>query len=293
MGLTIIEELLAPATQVVTYEVATRTLVRVPQGEMRYEGTATVRHAVLAAGATGYLIELTTLAQQQREPNELAELLLDIARANSPLHLATDAQGNFQRVVNKATLRAQWQQVQPWLAAKYQHLPGGTAMLAQVAGQYRDDNDHLEQALACKGSCGLLLPGIYGLRPVGGDARTSAKTLHQFFRAGSLPLQVAWTAHAPDALALTAEVSGTGTLDPARFDQAGFQQALAQLLPAPPSRPAALRVQWQAQYTAGRAGQGLLAGRQWLRAVVPGVYEHETEHLLRPAPTPPVAAPQP
>jgi len=46
------------------------------------------------------------LAQQSAQPNALAELLLDIARANSPLRVATDQLGNFQRVVNKPAIPA-------------------------------------------------------------------------------------------------------------------------------------------------------------------------------------------
>jgi hypothetical protein len=291
MGLTIIEEFLGPPPpgQAAVYTIDTRTRVRVPQGEMRHGGSTVVQHKVLETRPTGYLIELVTLEQRLHEPNALAELLLDIARANSPLHIETDTQGNFLRVVNKPTLRAQWQEAAPWLRAKYQHLPGSAAMLAQVAGQYDAGNDHLEQALACKGSCGMLLPGVYGLRPLHSEERASEKTLHQFFRAGALPLHVAWTSHAADTFAREAEVTGTGRLDASRFDAGGFYQELHALLPGPPARPSALHVQWQAHYTLSRAGQGLLAGRQWLRATVPGLYDHETEHTLRPGATLPAA----
>ena len=287
MGLTVIEEFLVPPPlgQAVVYTIDTRTLVRVPQGEMRYGGSAVVQHKVLEARPTGYLIELVTLEQRLHEPNALAELLLDIARANSPLHIETDAQGNFLRVTNKPTLRAQWQEAFPWLRAKYQHLPGSAAMLAQVAVQYEETNDRLEQALACKGSCGVLLPGVYGLRPLHGEQRASDKTLHQFFRAGALPLRVDWASHAADTFAREAQVTGMGRLDTSRFDAGGFYQELHALLPGPPARPPALHVQWREQYTLSRTGQGMLAGRQWLRATVPGFYDHETEHTLRPGAT--------
>lgn len=287
MGLIVIEELLAPPPpgQAILYAVDTRTLVRVPQGEMRYAGSAVVRHTVLEAREDGYLIELVTLEQRSTQPNLLAELLLDIARINSPLQVATDQQGNFLRVTNKSTLLAQWQEVVPWLRSKYQHLPGIIEMLAQVAVQYEDNNDRLEQALDCKGSCGVLLPGVYGLRPLGGDARSSSKTLHQFFKKGALPLQVSWTAHATDTFALTAEVTGMGTLDATCFDTSSFQKEMDTLLAVPLARPAPLYVQWQENYTISRTGRGLLTGRQWLRATVPGLYEHETEHTLRLAPS--------
>lgn len=152
MGLIVIEESLVPPPvgQAVVYIIDTCTQVQVPQGTMQYAGSATVRHTVLEVGPAGYLLELVTLAQHSTHPNTLAELLLDIARANSPLQVATDPQGNFQRVVNKPVLRAQWQELLPWLCAKYLHVPGSAALLAQLAGQYADENDHLEQALACK-----------------------------------------------------------------------------------------------------------------------------------------------
>jgi hypothetical protein len=290
MGLTIIEEFLGPPPpgQAAVYTIDTRTRVRVPQGEMRHGGSTVVQHKVLETRPTGYLIELVTLEQRLHEPNALAELLLDIARANSPLHIETDTQGNFLRVVNKPALRAQWQEAAPWLRAKYQHLPGSAAMLAQVAGQYDAGNDHLEQALACKGSCGMLLPGVYGLRPLHSEERASEKTLHQFFRAGALPLHVAWTSHAADTFAREAEVTGTG---PEKLMQRLFTCPLlaVQRAQAVHARPSALHVQWQAHYTLSRAGQGLLAGRQWLRATVPGLYDHETEHTLRPGATLPAA----
>lgn len=136
----------------------------------------------------------------------------------------------------------------------------------------------------------MLLPGVYGLRPLRPETRLSTKTLHQFFQTGALPLQVNWTATAADPFAQSAEVVGVGTLDLPRFDVSGFQHALSALTPAPAARPTALRVQWQAQYTVSRTGQGLLAGRQWLRATVPGLYAHETEHTLRLAP--PLSSPR-
>jgi hypothetical protein len=277
------EELLAPPAvgQAVRYTIDTRTRVQVPQGEMRHAGSATVQHTVLAARPDGYLVELLMLAQQVTQPNALAELLQDIARANSPLQIATDEQGNFLRIENKTALRNQWQELRPWLATKYQHLPGSAALLTQVATQYDSDNDRLEQALADKGTCGVLLPGVYGLRALAAASRQQPKTLHQFFNGGALPLQVHWQATAGDTFARTAEVVGKGTLDLPRFDANAFQHELAKLTPTPPARPAALQVQWQAQYTCSRTGQGLLSGHQQLRAVVPGLFAHETEHTLR------------
>jgi hypothetical protein len=222
------------------------------------------------------LLELRALSGS----SPFADLMLDIARANSPLRVEVDAHGHFVRVLNKTALAAQWQELLPWLLTKHQQTPAASTLLGQVALQYAEDNDRLEQALACKGACGVLLPGLYGLHPVGGDTRLDRKTLHQFFPGGDLPLQVQWTAVATDTFDLIAEVKGAGRLDTAHFDHSAFQQHLATMT-GPVPRPPALQVAWTEQYTVSRAGRGLLAGEQTLRAGIPGVYEQHTRHTLR------------
>ena len=284
MGLTIISDRLAPPAPGVAhaYAVTMHTEIRLPGQVLQQATEAVLRHTVVAELPAGHrTVELVTVGLRAlAAQSPFADLLLDIARANSPLLLEVDAHGQLLRVRNKAALAAQWQELGPWLLAKHQHTPAGPALLGHVARQYRDDNERLEQALANKGACGALLPGVYGLRPVGGDARTTAKTLHQFFGGGALPVQVAWTATAAEALAPTADVRGTGRLDPARFDHAAFRQHLATMT-GPTPRPPALQVAWAEHYTVSRAGHGLLAGEQTLRVGIPGVYEQTPRHTLR------------
>lgn len=285
MALIIISERLAPATvaQPRTYAVQTETEIRLPGQLMQQRTAAVLRHTVTELLPDGqHLAELLTLeAKAQSAAGPLVELLLDIARANSPLQVVVDAHGQLVRVRNKAALAAQWRELLPWLHTKHRATPGASVLLGQVGVQFADDNDRLEQALANKGPCGVLLPGVLGLRPAGGEARTDRKTLHQFFNAGALPLLVDWHTRVADVFDQTAEVTGTGCLDTARFDQAAFRQHLDALTGAMP-RPPALQVAWAERYTVSRTGQGLMAGEQTLRVGIPGIYEHNTRHTMQP-----------
>jgi hypothetical protein len=293
MALTVIAEHLAPPPpgQPRTYAVHTRTEIRMPRQQFLHTSTALVRLTTLEAAPTGYLLELATLELRPDAPTPPVALLTDIARTNSPLLVRTDAHGALQRVTNKAALAAQWQQLQPWLAAKYRDQPGAAALLAHVGAQYQEESDHLEQALAHKGPCAVLLPGFFGLHSWQGDARTDVRTVHQALGQTALPLHVAWTADpAPDVFAPTVEVHGLGRLDRARFDESAAQDFLETLRGGVwTGPPAPLQVFWREQYTVGRLGQGLLAGRQALRVAVDKLYFADLSHTVRPATSLPAA----
>lgn len=289
MALIVISDRLAPPApaESLTYAVDTQMEIRLPGQLMQQATTGSFRYTVLANQPAGHQIaELVTVAlTTQSAPNSFAELLLDISRANSPLQVETDARGQLMHVVNKPALAVQWRELLPWLLTKHRQLPAAAALLSQVALQYADDNDRLEQAVAHKGTCGVVLPGLYGLRPAGGDTRTDQKTLHQFFSGGSLPLLVEWTTAATDIFDQTAQVQGTGRLDAARFDHGAFQQHLSAMT-GPVARPPALQIAWAEQYTVSRTGRGIVAGEQTLRVGIPGVYEQHTRHTLRQTSTP-------
>ena len=288
MALTILsDQLLLPVPgEALIYAVETQTEIRLPGQVMRQDTNALLRYTVQDTLLTApHLVELVTVELRATSAaSPFAELLLDIARANSPLLIEVDPQGQFQRVRNKPALAAQWQELLPWLRTKHQQTPGAMQLLGQLATQYADDNDRLEQALAHKGNCGVLLPALFGLRSTG-DTRTSHRTLHQFFPGGDLPLEVEWAVGAADALDLTADVQATGRLDTARFDHSAFQQHLTTMT-GPMARPPALQVAWAEDYTVSRAGQGLLMGQQTLRIGIPGLYEQHTRHTLRQPSTP-------
>lgn len=284
MGLIVISEQLVPATIGLpqTYKVHTETEIRFP-GQVMQQGTsALLRYTVTKVLPDGgHLAGLFTAElKAESAAGPLVELLLDIARANSPLQLEVDAQGRLLRVLNKAALADQWRELLPWLQTKHRATPGAQALLGQVARQFVDGNDRLEQALANKGHCGVLLPGLLRLRPAGGEARTDHKTLHQFFKGGALPLLVDWQTRVADVFDQTADVIGTGRLDAARFDHAAFRQQLDAMTGTMP-RPPALQVAWAERYTVSRTGQGLVAGEQTLRVGIPGIYEHNTRHQLQ------------
>lgn len=284
MGQIIISERLAPATvaQPRTYAVHTETEIRFPGQVMQQRTAALLRYTVMQLLPDGHhLAELLILElKAESAAGPLVELLLDIARANSPLQLEIDARGQLERVRNKAQLAAQWRELLPWLQTKHRATPGALVLLNQVGVQYADDNDRLEQALANKGHCGAILPGLLGLRPASGDVRTDCKTLHQFFKDGALPLLVDWQTSVADVFDQTAEVTGTGRLDTARFDQAAFRQQLDAMTGAMP-RPPALQVASAERYTVSRVGQGIMAGEQTLRVGIPGIYEHNTRHTTQ------------
>jgi hypothetical protein len=278
----------------VTYAVETRVDIRLPGGmQLQQASAALVRQQVLEGLPDGgALIELVTLEQRADDPVPAAALLADVARNNSPLHLRTGATGALRQVSNKAALAAQWEQARPWLERKYHEMPGADALLAQVAGQYAEQTDHLEQALAHKGICAVLLPGCYGLPvqlPAGEEApraRSDPKSISQFFQGHGLPLRVSWAATIAEELAATAAVDGIGELDRARFDHIAWQQLMGQLRGGPwTGPPPPLQVHWREQYTVSRTGEGLLAGRQGLRVAVQGLYHHEVHHTLRRATT--------
>lgn len=285
--LTVISERLAPPApgQSQTYAVQTRSEIRVPGHQLVQASAALVRLSTLDTGPAGCWLELTTLELRPEAPTPQVALLTDIARHHSPLQLRTTVHGALLRVTNKATLAAQWQQVQPWLHAKYRTQPGALALLSHVAGQYGDEHDHLEQALAHKGPYGVLLPGFFGLHSWQGDTRTDTKTVHQALGQTALPLRVTWTADpAADAFAPTVEVHGLGRLDRTHFDEAAAQAFLATLRGDRwTGPPAPLQVYWREQYTVGRLGQGLLAGRQSLRLAVDQLYFADLTHTVRPA----------
>ena len=294
MGLVIIQDFLpAPSPgATATYCVQTQTTIRLPGQVLAQALTTHLRQRVLQTlPHGGGLLELVTLdLRNTAAANPLTDLLLDVARANSPLHIEVDAAGQLRRVANKATLAAQWQQLLPWLLRKHQATPAAAPLLSQLATQYAADNDRLEQALAHKGAYGVLLPGVYGLRPLGGQARTDGKLLHQFFPGGHLPLLVDWEARAQDTFDQTATVTGTGRLDTGRFDRAAFARHL-DALAGPLPRPPALQVAWTEQYTVSRTGQGILTGEQTLRVGIPHRYEQHTHHAVRQVA--PAAAPTP
>lgn len=258
MGLTVVDERLAPPApgQARTYAVETCTEIRLPGGQQfKQTSAALVRHTVLEADPDGYLMELVTVELRPQAPTRQVELVTDIARNNSPLHVRTDRHGALLRVTNKAALAAQWQTVLPWLLTKYHDEPGAATLLAHVAAQYDSGQDQLEQGLAYKGPCAVLLPGFYGLHSWQGDARTDAKTVHQALGQSPLPLHVAWTATATgdDAFAPAVEVEGVGRLDRARVDESAWQDFLAQLSGGEwRGPPAPLQVFWREQYTVGR-----------------------------------------
>ena len=293
MGLTVISERLAPPPvgPARTYAVHTRTEIRVPGHQLVHTSAALVRLTVLETAPAGSLLELATLELRPEAPSAQVALLADIARANSPLLVRTDAHGALRRVTNKAALAAQRQQLLPWLTAKYRAQPGAAALLALVAPQYDEGTDHLEQALAHKGPCAVLLPGLFGLHSWRGDTRTDAKTVHQALGPTALPLRVTWTVDpAPDAFAPAVEVHGLGRLDQARFDEAASQSFLETLRGgAWTGPPAPLQVFWREQYTVGRLGQGLLAGRLGLRLAVDRLYFTDISHSVLPATSLPAA----
>ena len=284
MALLIISERLAPAApdQPRTYAVRTETEIRLPGQVLHQRTSALVRYTVTESLPGGHhRAELLTLElKAQAAAGTLVELLLDIARANSPLQVEVDAQGQLRRVLNKALLASQWQELLPWLQAKHRATPGALPLLGQVAEQFAADNERLEQALANKGACGVVLPGLWGLRPALGEVRTDYKTLHQFFKNEALPLVVEWQASPAAVFDQTAQVTGTGRLDAARFDHAAFRQQL-DAMTGPLPRPPALQVAWAERYTVSRTGQGLLAGEQTLRVGLAGVYEHNTRHTIQ------------
>jgi len=261
-----------------------QTEIRLPGQLMQHATSAVLHyHVVEQLPAGHHLVELTTVelhTQVQAAANPLAELLLDIARANSPLLLHVDERGYLVQVVNKTVLAAQWQEILPWLQTKHQRTAGALALLSQVALQYADDNDRLEQALFNKGSCGVLFPGFWGLRPANGDTRTDRKIIHQFFNGGALPLLIEWKVALADTFDQTAEVTGTGRLDAKSFDYAAFQQQI-DAMTGPLPRPLALQIAWHERYTVSRTGQGVVAGEQTLRVGIPGVYEQSTRHTVR------------
>lgn len=287
MALTVIAERLAPPApgQARTYAVQTRTEIRLPGRQLMQTGTALVRLGVLEAAPDGYLLELVTLDLRPDAATPQVALLTDIARHHSPLRVQTDAHGALLRVTNKAALAAQWQAVLPWLRAKYRDQPGAAALLALVAAQYDAGTDQLEQGLTCKGPCAVLLPGFFGLHSSQGDTRTDAKTVHQALGAAALPLHVTWTTTpTADVFAPTVEVAGVGRLDRTRFEEHACQEFLTTLRgPVWTGPPAPLQVFWREQYTVGRLGQGLLAGRQGLRLAVDKLYFADITHTARPA----------
>lgn len=284
MGLIVISEQLAPATvgQPCTYAVQTETEIRLPGQVMQQSTSALLRYTVTQLLPDGHHVaELLTLElKAQSAAGTLVELLLDIARSNSPLQLEIDEQGQLVGVLNKAVLAVQWQVLLPWLQTKHRATPGAPALLGQIALQYAAGNDRLEQALANKGYCGIVLPGLLGLSPRRGGARTDRKMLHQFFNDGNLPLLVDWQTGVADVFDQTAEVTGTGRLDTARFDQVAFRQQLDAMTGAMP-RPPALQVAWAERYTVSRTGQGIVAGEQTLRVGIRGIYEHNTRHSIQ------------
>lgn len=300
MGQVIIGEHLAPPAvgQARTYAVDTRVEIQLPGHPLLAQASAArVRLVVHAAMASGYELELTTLALRPEAPTRPVELFTDIARHNSPLLVDTDAHGALQRVRNKPALAARWAGAGPALVARYADLPGAADLLGHVAGQYAAGTDHLEQALANKGPWAVLLPGLYGLHSWRGGTRTQALTVHQVLGGAAVPLLVDWTASPTpggDVFAPALQVEGVGRLDRDRLDAAALAQFVDGLHGGVWRGPAApLQVFWRAQYTVGRLGQGLLAGRVGLRLVVEGRYYADYDYTLRPDPDGPDAPPAP
>lgn len=268
-----------------TYSVATRTEIRLPGRQLTQTSTALLRLTVHQIDSTGALLEVATLALRPDAPTPQVELLTAIARHQTPLLVRTDSSGTPLRLTNKAALAIQWQQALPELLSRYGAQPGAAALLALVAPQYEEANDQLAQGLLHQGPGAAVLPGFYGLHSWQGDTRTAPKTVHQALGAVALPLHVSWTAApATDVFAPTVEVEGVGRLDRATFDEAACQAFLATLRGgAWAGPPAPLNVFWRAQYTVGRRGQGLLAGRQGLRVAVDKLYFADISHVVRPA----------
>ncbi len=287
MGLTVISERLAPPPvgQAQTYAVQTRTEIRLPGYQLVHTGTALVRLSVRETAPTGSLFELVTLELRPDAPSAQQALLNDIARANSPLLVRTDAHGTLLHITNKAALAAQWQEMLPWLTAKYRAQPGAAALLALVSPQYEESTDHLEQALRHKGPCAVLLPGYFGLHAVQADTRTNAKTVQQALGTAALPLLVTWTtAASADVFAPTLTVEVIGRLDRAHFDESACQALLDPLRGGGwTGPPAPLNVFWREAYTVGRLGQGLLAGRLGLRVAIDKLYFTDITHAVQPA----------
>ena len=292
MGTSIISEHLGPPApgEPHTYAVQTRTEIRVPGRQVIQTTTAWLRLTVLEAAPTGALLELSTQALRPDAPTPQGELLTAIASQQSPLHVRTDAHGTPLGIANKAALAAQWQQAPPGLLARYGTQPGAAALLALVAPQYEEANEQLAQGLH-QGAGGALLPAVYGLHSWRGDTRTTPLTVRQALGPVALPLLVSWTAApAADVFAPTVEVEGVGRLDRAAFDEEASQAFLTSLRGgAWTGPPAPLNVFWRAQYTVGRRGQGLLAGRQGLRVAVDKLYFADINHVVRPATTFPSA----
>jgi len=267
-----------------TYTVHTRTEIRVPGHQFIQTSTALLRLTVLQADPTGALLEVATLALRPDAPTPQVALLTAIACQQTPLHVRTDAQGTPLHITNKAALATQWQQVLPELLAHYGAQPGAAALLALVAPQYDETNDQLAQGLMHQGAGAVLLPDFYGLHSWQGDTRTVPKTVRQALGPVALPLHVSWTAAPADVFAPAAEVEGIGRLDRATFDEGASQAFLASLRGEVwTGPPAPLNVFWRAQYTVGRRGQGLLAGRQGLRVAVDKLYFADISHVVRPA----------
>lgn len=287
MGLVVIPERLAlpPAGEPRTYAVHSRTEIRLLGHHLVQTSAALVRLTVREATPLGYLLQVDTLELRPEAADPQVALLTDIARYQTPLLVQTDTHGALQRVANKAELAARWQVALPGLLARYAPQPGAAALLALVAPQYAEGTDHLEQALAHKGPCAVLLPGLFGLHSSQGDTRTDAKTVHQALGTLALPLHVTWTAvPATDVFAPAVEVEGVGHLDLARFDESACQQLLDSLRGGVwTGPPAPLQVFWREAYTVGRLGQGLLAGRQGLRVAVDKLYFTDISHSVHPA----------
>lgn len=152
-----------------------------------------------------------------------------------------------------------------------------------MAPQYEDAKEQLAQGLH-QGAGGALLPAVYGLHSWRGDTRTTPQTVRQALGPVALPLLVSWTAApAADVFAPTVEVAGVGRLDRAAFEEGASQTFLAALRGGTwTGPPAPLQVFWRAQYTVGRRGQGLLAGRQGLRLAVDKLYFADINHVVRP-----------
>jgi hypothetical protein len=287
MSTSVISEHLAPpaAGEPHTYAVHTRTEIRVPGHQLTQTSTALLRLTVHQADPTGMMLEVATLALRPDAPTPQTALLTAIACQQTPLHVRTDAHGTPLRITNKATLAAQWQEALPGLLAHYGAQPGAAALLALIAPQYEEDNDQLAQGVVHQSAGGALLPSLYGLHSWQGDTRTTTKTVRQALGPVALPLHVSWTAApAADVFAPTVEVEGVGRLDRVNFDEAASQAFLASLRgEAWTGPPAPLNVFWRAQYTVGRRGQGLLAGRQGLRVAVDKLYFADISHVVRPA----------
>lgn len=287
MSTSVISEHLAPPAsgEPHTYSVHTRTEIRLPGQQLTQTSTALLRLTVHQADPTGALLEVATLALRPDAPTPQVELLTAIACQQTPLHVRTDAHGTPLRITNKAALATQWQQVLPDLLAHYGAQPGAATLLALIAPQYAEANDQLAQGLVHQGAGAVLLPDFYGLHSWQGDTRTTAKTVRQALGPVALPLQVTWTAApAADVFAPTLEVEGSGRLDRTTFDEGASQAFLASLRGGVwTGPPAPLNVFWRAQYTVGRLGQGLLAGRQGLRVAVDKLYFADITHVVRPA----------